>query len=105
MKRRSPTVVSLPDSAIKDETGRRPTIRDVARAAGVAVSTVSYVINRSGQVSAETQLRVNSAINALRYEPNLLARRSQRSTGKIITVKCCARGDSMASSSSAAVVC
>lgn len=74
MKRRSPTVVSLPDSAIKDETGRRPTIRDVARAAGVAVSTVSYVINRSGQVSAETQLRVNSAINALRYEPNLLAR-------------------------------
>jgi DNA-binding LacI/PurR family transcriptional regulator len=32
------------------------------------------VINRSGQVSAETRLRVNSAINALRYEPNLLAR-------------------------------
>ncbi|MCB8880442.1 LacI family DNA-binding transcriptional regulator [Acidisoma cellulosilytica] len=66
--------MSLPDPANRDDPGRRPTIRDVARVAGVAVSTVSYVINRSGQVSAETRLRVNSAINALRYEPNLLAR-------------------------------
>ena len=74
MKRRLPTAVSASDPANRDDPGRRPTIRDVARVAGVAVSTVSYVINRSGQVSAETRLRVNSAINALRYEPNLLAR-------------------------------
>jgi DNA-binding LacI/PurR family transcriptional regulator len=46
----------------------------VARIAGVAVSTVSYVVNGTGQVSAETRLRVASAINAVRYEPNLLAR-------------------------------
>jgi DNA-binding LacI/PurR family transcriptional regulator len=46
----------------------------VARAAGVAVSTVSYVINDSGQVSAETRIRVKDAIRALRYEPNLMAR-------------------------------
>ena len=74
MKRRLPTAVSIPDPAHRDDPARRPTIRDVARMAGVAVSTVSYVINRSGQVSEETRLRVNSAINALRYEPNLLAR-------------------------------
>ncbi|GAB0115289.1 LacI family DNA-binding transcriptional regulator [Acidisoma sp. C75] len=53
---------------------KAPTIRDVARAAGVAVSTVSYVINQTGQVSAETRLRVAEAIRLLRYEPNLMAR-------------------------------
>ena len=56
------------------EPERRPTIRDVARLAGVAVSTVSYVVNGTGQVSAETRLRVVRAINTVRYEPNLLAR-------------------------------
>ena len=74
MKRKLSPLAALPDPSALDEPARRPTIRDVARAAGVAVSTVSYVINRSGQVSAETRLRVNSAIHALRYEPNLLAR-------------------------------
>ena len=74
MKRKLPSLVALPEPSLPEEAGRRPTIRDVARTAGVAVSTVSYVINRSGQVSAETRVRVNSAIRALRYEPNLLAR-------------------------------
>lgn len=74
MKRRLSPPIAVPDPSALEETGRRPTIRDVARVAGVAVSTVSYVINRSGQVSAETRLRVNNAIHSLRYEPNLLAR-------------------------------
>ena len=74
MRRRFQPLGTTSGSPALDETGRRPTIRDVARVAGVAVSTVSYVINGSGQVSAETRLRVNSAIHALRYEPNLLAR-------------------------------
>lgn len=74
MKRKLSSVLALPEPSAPESALRRPTIRDVARAAGVAVSTVSYVINRSGQVSAETRLRVNSAIHALRYEPNLLAR-------------------------------
>jgi DNA-binding LacI/PurR family transcriptional regulator len=75
MKRRlPPPKVALPDWSAGKETGRRPTIRDVARLAGVAVSTVSYVVNGSGQVSAETRLRVKNAIHALHYEPNLLAR-------------------------------
>ncbi|WP_419757326.1 LacI family DNA-binding transcriptional regulator [Acidisoma sp.] len=46
----------------------------MARLAGVAVSTVSYVVNGTGQVSAETRLKVASAIDAVQYEPNLLAR-------------------------------
>jgi DNA-binding LacI/PurR family transcriptional regulator len=75
MKRRLPRPPGAqPASSAGKEPGRRPTIRDVARIAGVAVSTVSYVVNGTGQVSAETRLRVASAINAVRYEPNLLAR-------------------------------
>jgi DNA-binding LacI/PurR family transcriptional regulator len=75
MKHRLPLqTVAPPEWSTGKEPGRRPTIRDVARIAGVAVSTVSYVVNGTGQVSAETRLKVLSAIGALRYEPNLLAR-------------------------------
>jgi LacI family transcriptional regulator len=50
-----------------------PTIRDVARRAGVAPITVSRVINNSGYVSAETRRRVEEAIAELKYVPNALA--------------------------------
>jgi DNA-binding LacI/PurR family transcriptional regulator len=75
MKQRLPhPTLALPEWSPSKEVARRPTIRDVARLAGVAVSTVSYVVNGTGQVSAGTRLRVASAIDAVRYEPNLLAR-------------------------------
>jgi LacI family transcriptional regulator len=51
-----------------------PTIRDVAKRAGVAPITVSRVINKSGYVSAETRARVEAAIAELGYVPNRLAR-------------------------------
>jgi LacI family transcriptional regulator len=50
-----------------------PTIRDVARRAGVAPITVSRVINDSDYVSAETRRRVEQAIEELQYVPNTLA--------------------------------
>lgn len=49
------------------------TIRDVARAAGVAVSTVSKVINHYPNVSEETCRRVNEAIKELGFVPNTIA--------------------------------
>ncbi|MBI4461553.1 MAG: LacI family DNA-binding transcriptional regulator, partial [Acidobacteria bacterium] len=49
-------------------------IYDVARQAGVSVFTVSAVINKTGQVSAPLQRRVETAIRKLHYRPNLLAR-------------------------------
>jgi LacI family transcriptional regulator len=51
-----------------------PTIRDVAKRAGVAPITVSRVINNSGYISAETRKRVEAAIAELQYVPNSLAR-------------------------------
>jgi LacI family transcriptional regulator len=51
-----------------------PTIRDVAKRAGVATSTVSRVLNNSGYVSAATRARVEAAIDELGYVPNRVAR-------------------------------
>ena len=57
------------------------TIQDVAKAAGVSVSTVSRVINGKVDVSRETQDRVRSVIDDLGYTTNLAAR-SMRSFKK-----------------------
>lgn len=51
-----------------------PTIKDVARAAGVSVTTVSHVFNGTRPVAAETHARVREAIDALGYYPSILAR-------------------------------
>ena len=49
-----------------------PTIRDVAKRAGVAPITVSRVINRGSYVSEDTRQRVEQAIADLDYVPNAL---------------------------------
>ncbi len=50
------------------------TIADVARHAGVAVSTVSYVLSGKRTISATTRQRVLASIRALGYHPNAGAR-------------------------------
>jgi LacI family transcriptional regulator len=52
----------------------RHTIVDVAKRAGASPSTVSRVLNRSGYVSLETQLKVERAAAELGYTPNWQAR-------------------------------
>ncbi|MFO8044084.1 MAG: LacI family DNA-binding transcriptional regulator [Alkalispirochaeta sp.] len=47
---------------------------DVARRAGVSTATVSYVVNNSRSVGAETRARVLAAVEELRYQPNIVAR-------------------------------
>jgi LacI family transcriptional regulator len=53
---------------------RQPTIRDVARAAGVSKSTVSNVIRGAGKTTPETRERVLGAIAQVGYRPNAIAR-------------------------------
>lgn len=62
-------------------TKRYPTMKDVAEEAGVAVSTVSHVVNQSAFVSEATTARVEEAIRRLGFRTNLVARnlRSGRS--------------------------
>ncbi len=52
----------------------KTTIKDVASAAGVSTMTVSRVINRRQDVSAETRQRVLEVVEALDYAPNSAAR-------------------------------
>ena len=48
-------------------------MKDVAKLAGVSISTVSRVVNHVA-VDAKTRVKVEEAIHKLRYQPNLLAR-------------------------------
>lgn len=50
-------------------------IHDVAALAQVSIKTVSRVVNKAPNVSAELQARVNAAIKQLGYRPNQSARR------------------------------
>lgn len=52
----------------------RPTVRAVAERAGVAVSSVSRVLNGHADVSEELRTRVMAAVTELGYQPNLLAK-------------------------------
>lgn len=55
------------------------TIKDVARAARVSVTTVSHVVNKTRFVSEEGRNRVEQAIRELGYVPSAVARSLQRS--------------------------
>jgi LacI family transcriptional regulator len=65
----------LADSpAGRSEPTRPPTIYDVAKAAGVAPSTVSRTFSRPGRVNARTAERVRQVAEGLGYHANPLAR-------------------------------
>jgi LacI family transcriptional regulator len=55
---------------------RRPTILDVARAAGVSSATVSRVINGATTVDKELSRRVQAAVQDTGYVPD--ARREEK---------------------------
>ncbi|MBO1741182.1 LacI family DNA-binding transcriptional regulator [Leifsonia sp. TF02-11] len=58
---------------------QRSTIRDVARRAGVSVTTVSHTFSGNGVVNAATQARVRAAASALGYHPDVVASGLRRS--------------------------
>jgi LacI family transcriptional regulator len=63
---------------------RRPTVTDVARAAGVSVATAGRVLGRYGNVSLEMREQVTAAAERLGYAPNVVARSMRSgSTGSI----------------------
>jgi LacI family transcriptional regulator len=61
-------------SKVKASEARKPTIRDVAAAAGVSYQTVSRVINDSLRVAPDTRRRVLEVIEELGYQPSAVAR-------------------------------
>ena len=61
---------------------RRPSMRDVARVAGVSQTTVSFVINDvpDSHIPQATRERVWAAVERLGYRPNAIARGLRRDT-------------------------
>jgi len=61
-----------------------PTMKDVAKAAGVSIYTVSATLSGSAPVSAELRARVKQAVKALGYERNSVARGLRQGTSSLI---------------------
>lgn len=59
-------------------------MKDVANYANVSVSTVSYVLNDSGPVSADRRARILNAVRELNYIPNESARNLKRRSASTI---------------------
>ena len=62
------------------------TIRDVAKMAGVSISTVSLALNGSGPVSADTHQRIWDAAQKVGYSPNPLAQSLKVGRSRLIGV-------------------
>lgn len=60
------------------------TIHDVARKAGVSVTTVSRVLNNRGYISEETRSKVYRCMEELDYQPNEIARSLLKKQSNII---------------------
>lgn len=67
---------------------KSPTIRDVAKVAGTAVSTVSYVLNNDPNkyVSQDLRRRVLQAARELNYHPNLIARSMKGKERRVLAI-------------------
>ena len=66
--------------------GRRPTMKDVARVAGVSLATVSRVVNGIGDVRPDLAAHVHHAVETLGYRRDLTAttlRRADRQSASI----------------------
>lgn len=62
------------------------TIKDVAKAAGVSVATVSRVLNQSAPVSEPIAKAVRDTVKAMNYRPNSLGRYLRKCATKVILV-------------------
>ncbi len=63
-----------------------PTIKDIAKLAGVSQGTVSNVLNDSGNVSSEKILRVHAAAKQLGYTPNQKAQLLRKGNSNLLSV-------------------
>ncbi len=67
-------------------TDRQPTIRDVARRAGVSKSLVSLLLQGRGRVSDASRAAIEQAISELGYRPNSRARALSRNRSDTVGV-------------------
>jgi len=68
----------------EDNRRNRPTLADIARAAGVSIASVSRVLNNVSPISGELRARVESAVGELGYEGKRSSASLQRAVVAII---------------------
>lgn len=61
-------------------------IKEIAKKAGVSISTVSYALNGSPKVTEATRARIQAIADELDYVPNMAARTLKRQQTNIIGV-------------------
>src|SRR4051812_45656086 len=68
------------------QTRTAPTIRDVARIAGVSIGTASKALNAGGRLSQETRDKVQRVAREINYRPNDLAQSLHRAQSRTIGI-------------------
>ena len=61
-------------------------IEDVARLAGVSITTVSRVINKIGTVKAKNRSKVLNAVKELKFEPSVFAQRLASGKSNVVSL-------------------
>jgi LacI family transcriptional regulator len=82
-----PRPVSKPRGNGDNRAGKPPTLRDVAREAGVHVSTVSRVLNdqaTAGRITQDTDERIRDVARRLGYRRNTIARALRTGTTLVV---------------------
>ncbi|WP_439599554.1 LacI family DNA-binding transcriptional regulator [Devosia sp.] len=70
-----------------DRTGRHsPTIRDVARIAGVSIGTASKALNSNGRLRQETRDKVTAVAREIGYRPNDMAQSLHRTRSMTVGI-------------------
>ena len=75
-----------PSPATAAPAGPRVKIVDVAREAGVSITTVSHALNGRGQVDPKTRELVGAVARRLGYRPNRHAQQLRRSSAQVIAL-------------------
>ena len=69
---------------VKKGPSKNVSIEDVARLAGVSITTVSRVINKTGSVKEKNRVKVNDAIKQLKFQPSVVAQRLASGNSNVI---------------------
>lgn len=70
--------------AVEEQSG--PLMADVARLAGVAISTVSRALANPGRVNEKTRIKIDAAAKQLGYTPNAMARSLRVGKSNIVMI-------------------
>jgi LacI family repressor for deo operon, udp, cdd, tsx, nupC, and nupG len=71
---------------LPQEESSGPLMADVAKLAGVAISTVSRALANPGRVNEKTRVKIKAAVETLSYTPNAMARNLRVGKSDIIMI-------------------